>query len=253
MLLRRLLAALVLSLSCDPSNTLPPSVDAAPIAAVDEDRVFDQLEKAPILIIPPIEIVSIRQPRRILVVGDSEACRVGFWIKATVKAINDETRAPHDDVHVSCKGGTVIQYWGSGGHLAQALREYPNPDDVVVFLGTNHYWVTQIPESSRVPGQLTLPMVRVVTDQLKGTNCIWVGNTAVKGHTWAINGLLKAAVTPQCSYFDTEAAGIPLDDDAHPGHAGAVKWLRMVWATIPDKYEEATNGRAADTGEAGTE
>jgi hypothetical protein len=230
--MRCLIPLVACLLACDVSATV--SVSSSP-----NDAAVVEPTSPPVISLKPIEMTSVRASRRVLVVGDSEACRVGVWIKETVKAINDENREPLDDVHVVCKGGTVIQYWGDGGHLASALQEYPNPDDVLVFLGTNHYWVQQIPQASRVTNQLTLPMIQAVTGQLQSTNCIWVGNTAFRGHHWAVNGLIRDAVTPQCSYFDTEAANIPLEDEAHPGHAGAVKWLRLVWKTIPPKYEEA--------------
>ncbi len=191
--------------------------------------------------LPTVEIVTRRVSRCVLIVGDSEACTVGTWNNATgiVRTINEENHEPYDDVHVACKGGTVIQYWGRDGHLAQAMKDYPNPDDVIVFLGTNHYWVQEIPWTSRVPNQLTLREISTVTDQLEDTHCTWVGNTAFRGKHWVVNGLIRDAVTPACTYFDTEAANIPLADEAHPGHAGAVKWLRLVWKTIPPKYDGA--------------
>jgi len=178
---------------------------------------------------PTMEIVTPRQPRHVLIVGDSEACAVSSYInlKKLVATINDEDKAPHDVVDVECKGGTVVQYWGAGGHMKLALQHHPKPDDVIVFLGTNHYW------------QKAAPPTSTVTDLLKDTHCIWVGNTAVHGHNWAINGLIRDSVINQCTYFDTEAANIELADGVHPTPAGAVKWVRLVWKEIPPKYEEA--------------
>jgi len=218
--MRRLLVpVLACLLSCD--TTLPlasnPPADASPVASAPIDNTIT---------LPPIDIIARKQPRRVLITGDSEACRVGFYAKKVIAQINAENHEPADVVDVDCKGGTVVQYWGTGGNLKLALARHPHPDDVLVFLGTNHYW------------QRVTPPTSTVTDLLRDTNCIWVGNTAVHGKHWAINGLIRDAVTPQCAYFDTEAADIPLDDGVHPGHAGAVKWLRMVWATIPTKYEE---------------
>lgn len=165
--------------------------------------------------------------RKVLIVGDSEACAVSQYIdlRKLVAQINDEDGLPHDHVDVACKGGTVVQYWGAGGNLKIALQKYPHPDAVLVFLGTNHYW------------QDKAPPTQTVTDQLKDTNCIWVGNTAVHGRYWKINHLIYEAVTPQCSYFDTETADIPLADGVHPTPAGATKWIRAVWPMIPPKYE----------------
>jgi len=188
-----------------------------------------------------VPVIS-RRPlsRHVLIVGDSEACRVGYYVKETVRELNDESGQPRDVVDVDCMGSTTVQYWGIGGNLKLALSRHPNPDDVLVFLGTNHYWVREIPKKATKPGQLTLSDVKAVTDLLKNTNCVWVGNTSVSGKSWDVNELLRDAVTQQCLYFDTEAAGIPLEDGVHPGRAGAVKWLRLLWATIPPKYEEAT-------------
>lgn len=212
--------------------------DATPLPTVNTAK---EDSEPPVVTAPTMEIVTPRQSRHVLIVGDSEACAVSSYInlKKLVATINDEDGAPHDVVDVECKGGTVVQYWGDGGNLKLALQKHPKPDDVIVFLGTNHYWIKSIPETTKVPGQLTLPKVRVITDQLKDTNCIWVGNTAVHGQHWAVNGLLRDAVIPQCTYFDTEAANIELADGVHPTPAGAVKWVRLVWKEIPPKYEEA--------------
>lgn len=212
---------LVCLLSCEvePPAT-PPPVDASPVASAPKN---DYIE------LPTVVVVSKRQPRHVLIVGDSEACAVSGYInlKKLVASINDEDGAPHDVVDVDCKGGTVVQYWGAGGNLKLALQRHPKPDDVLVFLGTNHYW------------QKVSPPTNTVTDLLKETNCIWVGNTAVHGQHWTINGMIRDAVTPRCTYFDTEAADIPLADGVHPSPAGAVKWIRLVWKMIPPKYEEA--------------
>lgn len=177
---------------------------------------------------PPPPKPKVRRGRKVLIVGDSEACAVGSYInlKKLVADINDEGGMPRDSVDVDCKGGTTVQYWGAGGNLRAALSRHPNPDAVLVFLGTNHY------------GQATTPPTATVTDLLKATDCVWVGNTAVHGKHWKINGLIRDAVTPQCAYFDTEAAGIPLADGVHPTPGGASKWIRSVWPLIPPKYEE---------------
>ena len=218
--MRRLIAPLLACLlTCDVSHPQPPTapvtIDAAPVVNN--------------IVLPTVEVVSVRVPRRVLITGDSEACRVAFYVKDTVALINKENGEPADVVDVDCKGGTVVDYWGKYGNLKRALKRHPTPDDILVFLGTNHYW-----------NEKDTPDVSPILDEIAWSkaNCIWVGNTAVHGRKWNINNLLRAAVTPQCSYFDTEAADIPLDDGVHPGRAGAVKWLRLVWKTIPPKYKE---------------
>jgi len=158
--------------------------------------------------------------RRILIVGDSEACTVAHYVK--------KVKLSTDIVNVDCKGATTVQYWAAGGNFRAALNRHPKPDTVLVFLGTNNYWNKTAPNAK--------PILDQVTE--RGFGCVWVGNTAVKGKKWPINGLLRDAVTPTCSYFDTEAADISLPDGVHPGPSGAVKWLRLVWEMIPMKYEE---------------
>ncbi len=155
--------------------------------------------------------------RRILLVGDSEACAVAPQVK--------NVKLPTDTVDVSCEGGTVIQQWGFGGKFKAALSRHPKPDAVLIFLGTNHYW------------QKKVPPVDQILSQIKDSNCVWVGNTAVHGKSWEINGLIRDAVSSRCDYFDTEAANIPLWDGVHPDATGALLWLQKVWPTIPLKYE----------------
>lgn len=182
----------------------------------------------PVIKVPPTILVERKVSRRILVIGDSEACAVNLYIRKTVKEINEAAGDPLDVVDVVCKGGTVVQYWGEQGHFREALKKHPNPDAVVIFLGTNHYWQG-----------ITRPPVETLLDQIQEpTSCVWVGNTAVKGKRWQINKTLREAVQPRCSYFDTEAAGIELPDGVHPSGAGAIKWLKGIWPLIPPKYEE---------------
>lgn len=166
--------------------------------------------------------------RHVLIVGDSEACAVRPLAQRIFNEEAQKKLVPTDSVSVECKGGTTVQYWGVQGHLKEALQKHPNPDVVIVFLGTNHY------------GQNKAPDPTIVLDGIEnsGAQCVWVGNTAVDGRRWRINSLIRDAVTPRCTYFDTEAAGIPLADNAHPTPQGAIKWLRLVWAVIPQKFEE---------------
>lgn len=168
--------------------------------------------------------------RNILVVGDSEACAVNFVIKPTIQKINDENGHPRDVVSVDCKGSTTVRYWGEQGHLHTALSKHPHPDVVVVFLGTNHY--------AQMTGKVS--GVDNVLQEIKksGAQCVWVGNTAVRGKHWPINKILRDAVTPDCTYFDTEAANIPLADGIHPDRQASVKWLRLIWPMLPFKFEE---------------
>jgi hypothetical protein len=155
-------------------------------------------------------------PRRhILIVGDSEACRVGWFV--------NKVKLPTDDVSVECKESTQVKWWADG-RFAEALNRHPDTDAVLIFLGTNNFHDQAPPDVA--------PIINVVEN--KGIACIWVGNVAVRGKTWPINGLLHGVVSPtRCSYFDTEAAGITLDDGIHPGQSASVKWLKAIWPLIP--------------------
>lgn len=159
---------------------------------------------------------SAATTRRVLVVGDSEACAVAPYVRRVAP--------PTDDVAVECLQGTTVGYWGAQGHLAQALARHPRPDAVVVFLGTNHYWQAKAPD--------VVPVTAAI--EATGASCTWVGNVAVAGRKWPIDGLMRAAVEPACTYYDTEAAGIPLVDGMHPTAEGALLWLRAVWPTIKE-------------------
>lgn len=167
--------------------------------------------------------------RRILVIGDSEACAIAPYVRQIDRTLQADLGGPPDDIDIECKVSTTVQYWGAQGNLQLALGRHPKPDAVVVFLGTNHYWQRDVaPDVS--------PILKLIAS--RGAPCTWVGNTAVRGRKWPINGLLKAAVTPQCTYFDTEAANIELHDGIHPTRQGATKWIRLVWPMIPSKYEQ---------------
>ncbi len=167
--------------------------------------------------------------RRILIVGDSEACAVGSYARSIDKELQEAAGLPVDFIDVECKVSTTVPYWGAMGNLQAALGRHPKPDTVLIFLGTNHYW-----------NEKDTPDVSPILDLLTAFDikCVWAGNTAVHGRHWAINHLLRDAVTPTCSYFDTEAANIPLADGIHPTGAGAIKWLKAIWPMIPPKYEE---------------
>lgn len=209
--------------------------DLLPVIALACGRVQsnDVVEKpaAAVSAEPPIVIPTkhfVPASRRILVVGDSEACAVKPHVNDVFTEQDQLHRLPVDTVDVECKSGTTVPYWGAQGHLKEALKKHPHPDTVIVFLGTNHY------------GQNKAPDVSVVLDGIEdaGAQCVWVGNTAVNGKRWQINKLMHDAVMPRCKYFDTEAANIPLADNAHPTVQGAIKWLRLVWAVVPLKFEE---------------
>lgn len=162
-----------------------------------------------------VDLTEVSQPdaREVLLVGDSEACAVGPLAK--------RREGPTLRVSVDCKVSSTIPYWSD--RIKDTLAQHPHPSTVVVFLGTNHYWVDK-----------DLPDVSPVVDPIiaSGAKCVWVGNVAVKGRRWPVNRLLRDAVGSRCTYFDTEAAGIELADGVHPTQSGAVKWMGSVWQLV---------------------
>jgi len=205
---------------CGTSHAAPERVDAgqAPVG---------------VHVVPPAQVVDAAAPvarsRHVLVIGDSEACAVKPYIKKAAAEACNGLGVPTDVIDVDCKGGTTVQYWGAQGHFRGSLEGHGRPDAVVVFLGTNHYW------------QTTAPPVETITSLLPdSSDCVWVGNTAVKGKRWRINSLMRDAVSPRCTYFDTEAANIELPDGVHPSGAAAIRWVKAIWPLIPPRYETGT-------------
>lgn len=149
---------------------------------------------------------------RTLIIGDSQVGSVQRRLK--------EVREPNEIIDTDFKNGTSIQYWAEQGNFVKALSRHPQPDIVVVFLGTNNY------------SNKTCPNVTPILDEIvkRGIKCVWVGPVEVRGRKWPINGLIKQAVTPTCTYVDTENFSIPLEDGVHPTYTGILKWLRAVWS-----------------------
>jgi hypothetical protein len=156
---------------------------------------------------------AAKPQRHALIIGDSEAC-----------AVYPYARTMGDQVSVECTKSTRVEWWAEG-RFQQALDKHPDADTVVVFLGTNDYYDTRAPD------------VKPILDAVSNRHlaCVWAGNTPVHGRKhWPINEMLRAAVVPTCSYFDTEAAGIQLlPDEVHPTPEGAAKWIRKVWSALP--------------------
>jgi hypothetical protein len=163
-----------------------------------------------------------------MIIGDSEACAVGNYAQEVANSVDDGINMPHSVIEIDCKGSTTVQYWGSGGNFRAALEKHPRVDTVVIFLGTNHYMSVVTPP--------TKPILDIVKE--RNISCVWVGNVAVNGRHWRVNDMLRKAVEPTCTYFDSEVAAISLADGVHPTKAGAVKWLQRVWPLVPAKYGE---------------
>lgn len=202
-----------------------PSHDVVAMDAVPAPAPTTPASAVPPPPAPPPKAVA----RHVLIIGDSEACAVAPVAREVARAWADKHGQPVDDVAVECKGGTVIQYWGPGGHARSALQAHPKTDTLVVFLGTNHYWQKPLNGDPKL-------ILDLVAD--RGLQCVWVGNVAVKGRKWPVNGDLRQAVTPTCNYFNAEEEPIQLWDGVHPDRANARIWLADVWEAIPLKYED---------------
>jgi lysophospholipase L1-like esterase len=178
-----------------------------------------------------VPYVPKQLPRHVLIVGDSEAGRVS-WVVQDVKNTDDT-------ILVDAKGGTSTTYWGAShaARLQQSFTKMPNADTIVIFLGTNDVWRKSLQgcldDEMEVATQNMLDSI-----QKHGISCVWVGPTNVHGQKWPINDALENKVSPVCSYFNTEAVKIPLEDGVHPNKDEARKWLGMVWLMIPPKFEE---------------
>src|SRR5689334_15347667 len=129
--MKRIVCALALFFAgCNSCYVAPPvpapvsSHDVVPMDAipVPAPTVAATVEPPPA---PPPKIAA----RRILIIGDSEACAIAPQVA--------KAKLPTDTVDVECKGGTVVQYWGAQGHFKAALAKHPKPDVVLIFLGTN--------------------------------------------------------------------------------------------------------------------
>ena len=228
------LPALLLAVACTYAVCNQPEVpvreELSPAAASVEDPeaspdgFYDQFGDPADEEIDVLLDAGLAPPgERVLVVGDSEACAVGNYAADPSWRAEAGLGQPDDQVRVACKASTTVEYWADG-RLERAMDDF-DPDAVVVFLGTNHWGAQKAPDVEPI---LQLFLAR-------GARCLWVGNTAVRGKHWAINGLLREAVGPTCAYFDTEAAGVVLADGIHPGPAAAQRWLKDVWRSIPQK------------------
>lgn len=149
------------------------------------------------------------QPDNIAVIGDSLACGSKWRI--------GEVSKTNETVTWDCKVGSSIEYW-NGGKAREALEARKGATSVIIFLGTNNYSSSNVPDTSNV--------LKEVQD--RGLRCTWVGPTAVNGKKPAINEKLRKAVEGTCTYVD--ATDIPLGDGIHPTWDGWLRLLKIIWA-----------------------
>jgi len=151
-------------------------------------------------------------PESILLIGDSEVMFSHFYFdEANVKQSNET-------VFFDSKPGTTILTWNN--IFVSEMKRFPVVDTVIIYLGTNNQNFSWLQPHQNILNEI----------KRRNLKCIWVGNTKVYNRHHMINDLVHQAVEPTCTYFDTEKADIELADQVHPTKAGAIKWLKMIWA-----------------------
>jgi len=205
------LFALLLS-SCVLHRELPKPVEVREPEPIELHWARPNETEAPVE-----EPTLIAWPRKVLVVGDSEACAVG--------AIAPEITT--HAVKVSCSSGTTIQDW-TGRKLTSAIASAPGSDVVIVFLGGNNI------VNEDVDG------IDQIIDAIwkHGADCVWVSNAALFDKKWRINELMKAHVGERCKYLDSEELPLNLPDKLHPDRASARLWLNAALELMPKIYKE---------------
>ena len=150
-------------------------------------------------------------PTTTLLIGDSQVLYAGYYFgKSNVKHDNET-------VLFDSKPGTTILTWNN--IFVREMNKFPHVDTVVIFLSTNNHNFNFVQPHDNILNEIKHRQVR----------CIWVGGTNVYGKRWPIYAMVKAAVEPTCTYFDTENAGIELADGVHPSKDGMIKWLTLIW------------------------
>ncbi len=126
------------------------------------------------------------------IIGDSHACGVKPY-------------APVGTT-VDCQVGSTTAQWVK---KIDSVGIKPG-DDVLIFLGTNDWW-----------GK---PDAKPLLAKLKGTNCVWVGPTLVRGKDGAAETLKKQFSKDEtCRYLDSRKLNLKLIDGIHTSESS--RWL----------------------------
>lgn len=146
----------------------------------------------------------------VLIMGDSLACGS--------KQRTNDVKKNGEHIQWECKVGSSIEYWSAKGAAKRALDAHPETGSVIIFLGTNNYSATKVPDIE--------PILKEI--RYRSLKCVWVGPTAVHGKKTVLNSLLKAAIGQQCKYVDAE--NTPLGDGIHPTFGGWLPLLQKIWS-----------------------
>ena len=180
--------------------------DASPVSMIDagEERSEDVIDAAP-------------APQRILLIGDSQVRYLSWYFERA------QVKQPNETVLFDSHPGYTIL--AMNRIFVAEMNKYPNIDEVIIFLGTNNHNFNFLQPLDNILNEVKRRQVK----------CLWVGGTEVYHHHHpVINNLIKNAVQPICSFFDTEAKEISLLDEVHPDLEGGKKWLREIWK-VKDK------------------
>lgn len=151
-------------------------------------------------------------PRTLHIVGDSQACGSSGAVKSVEEA------KEWDQVKVTCKGGTRVQYWYDRIDDA-GLRQ---GDAVLIYLGSNDWGGPPDPK----------PLLAKV--KASGAKCVWVGPPLIRGKDGAAP-YLKREVSAEgtCEYLDSRELQLRLGDGVHPATLSEhVRWLRAGLAKL---------------------
>lgn len=203
--MRWLVLAGLLSCQSNPISQVKQEVYVeAPVSMIDAGVIDSSVDRC---------VLPAHQ--NILLIGDSQVRFLSwYWGRANVQR-------PNETVWFDSKPGTTILTWN---HIfIREMKKYPDVDVVLIFLGTNNFNFPFLQEHQNILNEV----------QRRKIMCLWIGPSNVR---WpGIRNLhmtgpsLKAAVSPTCTYFDTEAADIELVDGIHPSLIGAKKWLQLIW------------------------
>lgn len=152
---------------------------------------------------PTLEKEPDPKPKKILVMGDSQACGMSSHIYKMAKKESLE-------VTQKCKVGSRISYWSSV-HISS------NFDAIILVLGSNDYEYP--PKEQDIDEFLT---------EIKGrTNrCLWVGPPVIHKKESTLPAILRnSSIAHRCTYFDSREISLFQPDSVHTNFSGYKKWM----------------------------
>lgn len=195
----------LLACRTEPASIAPVALDVISISDTVIDAGQDEVGA------PDVAAPS----QRILLIGDSQVFYMQvIFDRANVKKSNETVMF---DSH---PGFTIL---AMDRIFVAEMSKYPRLDEVIIFLGTNNWPFDKWQQ----------PMDDILREvQRRNVKCLWVGPTEVYhkvDRVKALNKEIKTTIAGVCDFFDTQAAGIELQDGVHPSIEGGKKWLQEIW------------------------